>query len=225
MRPGTYGKCPVTILLHRNDGSTLRTLPVIAGGLLALTLCLIFGIPPRYPGLLKSDSKKASSESSAQVSGMADRVSHRWAAARVEVLRELKGTSLSDSPKEAVEHFISTMPQWHQTFAEVETLTESTLQKLDEKQREFADPHYQSLLPSEVLPELAQAIRKHIHSVKRVQSEVHTLRSQTLPDIETRLRKLAEAAQIKAQLSGREAAQKLWQSGVNEIATPIGGVE
>jgi hypothetical protein len=205
------------------EGATLRASLLCILVIVSLTLCLLYGIPILPSGARNAGDRHDSSKSRQQVSGLAELVSQRWASARVEVIRALKALSAADSPSEALEQFNTSMPARLQSFDEVDQLADSTLLKLFEKQREMNDPHYQSLLPPEVIPELAQAIRDHIRAIERIQNETRTLRTQTFPDIQMRLKKLTEAVRIKKELSGQVAAQKLWQTGVNEITTTLSG--
>ena len=205
------------------EGATLRASLLCILVIISLTLCLLYGIPILPSGARNTGDRQQSSKSRQQVSGLAELVSQRWASARVEVIRALKALSAADSPSEALEQFNTSMPARLQSFDEVDQLADSTLLKLIEKQREMDDPHYQSLLPAEVIPELAQAIRDHIRAIERIQNETRTLRTQTFPDIQMRLKKLTEAVRIKKELSGQVAAQKLWQTGVNAITTTLSG--
>jgi len=91
--------------------------------------------------------------------------------------------------------------------------------KLEEKKAYFSDPHVQSLLPPEVLPELDEALRHQVQDLKALQAEVHTTQTQLLPDIHSRLKRLHAACDLKAQISGEASARELWQSDAARIAT------
>lgn len=223
MRRGVFETHPWNALRRPPAGTALRASLLCIVVIGVMTVALQYGIQTGPTGMGKSERDQASTKSSLHVSGLAQLVSERWASARVEVIRELKALSTAEAPDAALQHFIASTPERLKGFEQVDQLAESTLLKLVERQREMADPHYQALLPAEVIPELGQAITDHIRAVTRIQNETRTLRSQTLPDIEARLGKLTEAVRIKGQLSGPEAAQKMWQSGVNEITSFLSG--
>lgn len=91
--------------------------------------------------------------------------------------------------------------------------------KLEEKQNYFADPHIQSLLPPEVLPELDDALRHQLKDLKALQAEIHTLQTQLLPDIHARLKHLHAACDLKEQINGSTAAREHWIDEAKRIAS------
>jgi hypothetical protein len=188
-----------------------------------LTLLLLVGIQARPGSSWRPLSARQASTADSEDTGLADAVSHRWAAARLALRHDLEAVADAPSPRDGLEQFLKASTARASSFTEVETLAGLTLEKLEAKQQEFADPHLQSLLPAEVLPELAQALRDHQRGVQRIQRAAHTLNTLTLPDIEVRLTKLAEACRLKSQLSGKDSAQQMWRTGVLALAADLRG--
>lgn len=120
---------------------------------------------------------------------------------------------------QGLETFISAR---NSSIKDLEDLLEeatTAVAKLEEKQRYFADSHVQSLLPPEVLPQLDEALRHQLKDLKALKSEVHTVQTQLLPDIHSRLKRLHAACDLKEQINGSIAARQLWQEGAAGIAT------
>jgi hypothetical protein len=124
----------------------------------------------------------------------------------------------ADHADQGLERFASARNAAIKDLDDLLTQAAVAVVKLEEKQAYFADPHVQSLLPAEVLPELDEALRLQLQHLKALRAEVHTTQAQLLPDIHSRLKRLHAACDLKAQISGLQAAREFWQSESAQIA-------
>jgi hypothetical protein len=124
----------------------------------------------------------------------------------------------ADHADQGLERFVSARNAAIKDLDDLLTQAADAVVKLEEKQAYFADPHVQSLLPAEVLPELDDALRLQLQNLKSLRAEVHTTQTQLLPDIHSRLKRLHAACDLKAQISGLQAARELWHSESAQIA-------
>lgn len=223
MRPRISEIAQRQSLPRRCGGSVLRFLLLFLALASVAAVALLFSLQARPGSGVSLPWRKEPPSANAQVSGMAENASQQWAVARIGMVKSLKEAAKAKSPADGLAHFLSLKPARDTTINDIETLAGLTLRKLAEKENEFADPHIQSLLPAEVLPELAQALSDHRRGIERIQNEARTLKTQTLPDMEEHMKKLVEACRLKEQLSGQEAARDLWQNSVTKLAAQLSG--
>jgi len=219
MRSRIYDIANRQFLPQRKSGSVLRFLILFLALASVASVALLMGLQARSG----NGWREAPPSAKAQISGLTETVSHRWAAARIGMVKSLKEAAKAKSPADGLALFLSLKSARESAISDIETLAGLTLRKLAEKETEFADPHIQSLLPAEVLPELAQALSDHRRGIERIQNEARTLKTQTLPDMVERMKKLVEACRLKEQLSGHNAARDLWQNSVTELAAQLSG--
>lgn len=223
MRPRIYEIAIRQSLPRRNGGSVLRFLLLFLTLVSVASVALLISLQARPGSGISLPWRKGPPSANAQVSGLTETVSLQWAAARIGMVKSLKEAAKAKSPADGLALFLSLKSARESAISDIETLAGLTLRKLAEKETEFADPHIQSLLPAEVLPELAQALSDHRRGIERIQNEARTLKTQTLPDMVERMKKLVEACRLKEQLSGHNAARDLWQNSVTELAAQLSG--
>lgn len=184
-------------------------------GLLLIVLIWSRRQPDLFPDLsiLTADREQASDAIS-----QAEKLRQSWQTLQQDLSQAFSETAQTSDASSGLERFVSARNAIIKDLDDLLSEAATAVTKLEEKQTYFNDPHVQSLLPAEVLPELDEALRHQLKDLKALRAEVHTLQNQRLPDIYTRLKRLHTACDLKAQINGTNAAREFWQSEAPRIA-------